>query len=61
MNVSDYCPVTSEIVEDLKRICGEAFVLFDDERKLVKYSRDKVPEKYGHMPEVVVLPKTARQ
>ncbi|MBW2429228.1 MAG: FAD-binding protein [Deltaproteobacteria bacterium] len=59
MNVSDYCPVTSEIVEDLKRICGEAFVLFEDERKLVKYSRDKVPEQYSHMPEVVVLPKTA--
>jgi glycolate oxidase len=61
MNESDYCPVTSKIVEDLTRICGEAFVYFDDKRKLEKYSRDKVPEQYGHMPEVVVLPKTAQE
>ncbi len=61
MNTSDYRPVTPEIVDDLKRICGEAFVYFDDEKKLAKYSRDKVPEEYGHMPEVVVLPKTAQE
>jgi len=61
MNESDYCPVTFKIVEDLTRICGEAFVYFDDKRKLEKYSRDKVPEQYGHMPEVVVLPKTAQE
>jgi len=58
MNASAYCPVTTEIVEELKRICGEAFVYFDDESKLEKYSRDKVPGPHGHMPEVVVLPKT---
>jgi len=57
----DYRPVTPEIVTDLKRICGEAFVYFDDESKLEKYSRDKVPGQYGHLPEVVVLPKTARE
>jgi glycolate oxidase len=61
MNESDYCPVTFKIVEDLTRICGEAFVYFDDKRKLEKYSCDKVPEQYGHMPEVVVLPKTAQE
>ena len=61
MNESSYCPVTFKIVEDLKRICGDAFVYFDDERKLEKYSRDKVPGQYGHMPEVVVLPKTAQE
>jgi glycolate oxidase len=61
MNASDYRPVTSEIVAELKRICGEAFVYFDDRTKLEKYSRDKVPEQYGHMPEVVVLPQTARE
>ena len=61
MNISDYRPVTSEIVGELKRICGEAFVYSDDIRKLKKYACDKVPENYGHMPEVVVLPKTARE
>ena len=59
MDSSNYRPVTPEIVEELKAICGEDFVLFDDRKKLEKYSRDKVPEPYGHMPEVVVLPKTA--
>ncbi len=59
MNASDYSPVTPEIVENLKEICGDAFVLFDDPIKLEKYSRDKVPGEPGHMPEVVVLPRTA--
>ena len=61
MNKSSYCPVTFKIGEELKKISGEAFVYLDDEKKLEKYSRDKTPEQYGHMPEVVVLPKTARE
>ncbi len=58
---SKYKPVTNEIVEELRRISGEAFVYADDERKLEKYSRDKVPEDYGYKAEVVVLPKTAAE
>jgi glycolate oxidase len=58
---SDYRPVTSEIIDALRRICGEAFVYSDDIKKLKKYACDKVPEQYGHMPEVVVLPRTARE
>ena len=61
MNGSNYRPVTPEIVKELEKICGAAHVLFDDQKKLEKYSRDKVPGPYGHMPEVVVLPKTARE
>ena len=61
MSASDYCPVTSEIIEELKSICGEAFVHFDDRKKLEKYSRDKVPEQHGHLPEVIVMPKTAQE
>jgi glycolate oxidase len=61
MTHSEYQPVTHDIVEDLKRICGDAFVYFDDAKTLEKYARDKVPEQYGHMPEVVVLPKTAQE
>ena len=59
MNTSNYCPVTPGIVDKLKRICGEEFVLFDDNEKLNKYSSDKVPASYGHMPDVAILPKTA--
>ena len=61
MNASDYCPVNPRILGELKTICGDAYVHADDESILEKYSRDKVPGKYGHMPEVVVLPKTARE
>ena len=61
MTASEYCPVTPEIIEDLKRICGDAFVHYDGEKMLEKYSRDKVPGQSGHLPEVVVMPKTARE
>ena len=54
-----YKPVTKEIIEELRRICGKEFVYAGDEKTLQKYSRDKVPEDCGHMAEVVVLPKTA--
>lgn len=61
MNASNYCPVARETVEKLKQICGAEFVWFDDASKLEKYSRDKVPDASAHLPEVVVLPKTAQQ
>ena len=61
INTSEYSPVNTEIVAELRRICGDEFVFFNDEKKLGKYSRDKVPPAYGHMPEVVVLPKTAAE
>jgi glycolate oxidase len=61
MNPSVYRPVTPAIVEELRGICGEAFVHFDDRKRLEKYSRDKVPGPYGHLPETAVLPKTARE
>ena len=59
--LSKYKPVTDKIIEELKGICGDLYVYADDESTLQKYSRDKVPEDYGHMPEVVVLPKTAKE
>jgi len=60
-NTADYRPVTPQIIAGLKRICGEAFVFSDDPEKLEKYARDKVPEQKVHLPEVVVLPRTARE
>ena len=61
MNTSDFRPVTPEIVAELKRICGEAFVFSDDPRKLEKYARDKVAGEESYLPEVAVLPKTVRE
>jgi len=58
----DYGTLRPDIVDALKRICGKIHVLYADEKKLTKYARDKVPEeKYGHMPEAVVMPKTAEE
>lgn len=60
MTVFTYRPVGTAVVDELKTICGGDFVIFDDAGKLKKYSHDQVPEeKYAHMPEVAVLPKTA--
>ena len=55
-----YQRVSTAIVAELKAICGDDFVIFDDLKKLKKYSHDQVPgQKYAHMPEAAVLPKTA--
>ena len=60
MKTSVYQRVSATVVAELKAICGGDFVIFDDAKKLKKYSHDQVPEeKYAHMPEVAVLPKTA--
>ena len=60
MQKLNYRPVQPPIVKALQDICGEAYVVFDNQKKLEKYSHDQIPEpKYAHMPEVVVMPKTA--
>ncbi|MBM4332935.1 MAG: FAD-binding protein [Deltaproteobacteria bacterium] len=57
-----YNPVTPAIVEELKTIIGEKFVLFGDPEKLEPYSHDEVAEKeYAHMPEVLVRPNSAEE
>ena len=62
MNAPRYNPVTPAIIEELKRICGEDYVVFDNEKTLQKYSHDQIPEeRYARMPEVVVMPQTAAQ
>lgn len=41
---------------------GKDYVLFGDQSKLTKYSRDQVANpKYGHPPDIVAFPKTAEQ
>jgi len=57
-----YNPVTARIVEDLKGIVGERYVVHGDEDKLEPFSHDEIPDRhYAHMPEVVVRPESAEQ
>jgi len=57
-----YQPVTPAVVEELKSIVGEKYVLVDDEEKLKEYSHDEVAEeKYHGMPEVVVKPNSTEE
>lgn len=57
-----YQPVTDEVVDELRRIVGERYVVFGDAEKLEPYSHDEVPDpKYAHMPEALVRPDSAEQ
>lgn len=56
-----YNRVTEEILNKLIEIVGSKNVLTDKE-KIETYSHDETPkEQYAHMPEVVVIPKTAEE
>jgi glycolate oxidase len=62
MKAHDYAQVNPNIIKELQSIVGAEFIIFDEEKKLRRYSRDQVPEeKYAHMPDVVVKPKSARE
>ena len=57
MTGSAYQPVTPEVADELRRIVGDRFVVFDDPDGLAAYSRDEVAEEhYAHMPECMVRP-----
>ncbi len=59
---SRYNPVTAKIVEELKQIVGERYVIFGDAEKLEPYSHDEVAEKeYAHVPEAMVRPVSAHE
>jgi len=56
-----YNPVTKEIIDELVEIVGRKNVISNKE-KMESYSHDETPvEQYGHMPEVVVTPKTTEE
>lgn len=56
-----YGKVTREVAQALAAICGAAGVALDPE-KMEAYSHDETSaEEYGHMPEVVVLPRTTEE
>ncbi|MBS3734992.1 MAG: FAD-binding protein, partial [Phycisphaerae bacterium] len=53
-------PITPEILDALRRIVGERYVLAGEADTLEPYSHDEIPDRrYAHMPEAVVRPRTA--
>jgi len=57
-----YNPVTPQVIERLKSIVGEAYVIHGDPERLQAYSHDEIPDPaYAHMPEAVVRPDGAEQ
>jgi glycolate oxidase len=59
---SPYRPVTPAIVDELKSIVGEPYVIFGDAERMVDYAHDEVPgDEYAHMPEAVVRVATAQE
>lgn len=61
MNPNKYNTVTSEIINELKKIVGEKNIYVEKE-KLEEYSHDEVTDmRYQHLPEVVVKPGNAQE
>ena len=59
--MSNYNAVTSELLEKLKAVVGERFVVIDPE-KLETYKTDEEANpKYHHLPEAVVFPENTEQ
>jgi glycolate oxidase len=57
-----YNPVTDAIVDELREIVGEGYVVYGDADKLEPYSHDEIPDRhYAHMPDVLVRPRTAEE
>ena len=57
----NYGRVNDSIIQELKKICGEANVNAEPE-KMEAYSHDETPaEDYGHMPDVVVHPASTEE
>jgi glycolate oxidase len=62
MTSARYHPVTEPIVEQLRAIVGERYVVFGDADRLEPYSHDEIPDRhYASMPEAVVRPDSAEQ
>ena len=60
--MADYAKITEEIVEELRRIVGERYVIYGQAERLEPYSHDEVSEPvYAHMPEAVVRPAVAAE
>jgi glycolate oxidase len=60
--MTNYQPVTDEIVGALQGIVDARYVIYADPERMAAYAHDEVAgEEYAHMPEVVVKPDSARE
>ena len=58
----NYKRIDDSVIKNLKEIVGSGNVIFNDDEKLEPYSHDEIAEsEYGHMPDVVVRPRTAQE
>ncbi|MBN2641023.1 MAG: FAD-binding protein [Victivallales bacterium] len=62
MDKVKYRTLTPEIAAELKRIVGDAYVIYGDKERLEVFSHDEIPgTEYRGMPEAVVRPDSAAQ
>ncbi len=60
--MNSYNPITAAVLDELKKIVGERYLICGDRDRLEPYSHDEVPDRaYAHMPEAVVRPASAGQ
>ncbi len=58
--MSNYNPVTPEIIRELAAIVGAKHLIYDDTERLASYAHDEVADtSLAHLPEVVVKPASA--
>lgn len=57
-----YNQLTPDLINELKKIVGPKYVIFDDFEKMEPYSHDEVVgKKWAHMPDAVIKPRTAEE
>ncbi|MFA6713907.1 MAG: FAD-binding oxidoreductase [Victivallales bacterium] len=62
LNETKYRPLTPEIAQQLAKIVGEKYLIYNDPENLEAFSHDEIPGfKYRHMPEAVVRPETTEE
>ena len=62
MTPTQYNALTTELLDELRRIVGERYVIAGDAERLEPYSHDEVPDRhYASMPDAVVRPRTAEE
>ncbi|MCF6174227.1 MAG: FAD-binding protein [Victivallaceae bacterium] len=56
-----YNELTLELVQNLKAIVGEQYVIYDDVERLEQFSHDETPGDYVSMPAAAIRPRTAEE
>ena len=59
--MNKYNAITSELLEKLKNIVGDRFVVVDPEKLEIYKTDEEANPKYHHLPEAVIFPETTEQ